>query len=298
MRWRELGILLLLAAIWGGSFIFIRVAVTVLGPFALVEIRVGLAGLALLLYALAVRRAPALWQRRWAFLLLGLLNAAIPFCLISTAELHLTASLAAILNATTPLFTALVAAVWLGERLTLRKGVGLGLGLAGVVIAVGWSPLPFTLPVLLSAGASLLAAFTYGLGGVYSARQFKGVPLLDLNIGQCLGAALALLPLAGATAPRAVPSLPVVLAVLALSLLGTAFAYLLFFHLIQTVGATRTLTVTFLVPIFGLIWGAVFLHEAIGAGTLLGLGVILSAILLVSGVALPRLRRVGARATH
>ena len=295
MNWRQLGVLLFLASIWGGSFIFIRVAAPALGPFVLVTARVLIAGVTVLLYALAVRRPPALRQRLGSYLLLGLLNASVPFVLIATAELRLPASLAAILNATTPMFTALVAAVWLGESLTLRKALGLVLGLTGVVIAVGWSPLELSAPVLWSAGASLLAACAYALGGVYSVRRFVGVSLLDLNIGQNLASGLTLLPLALVTAPRAWPSLTVTLSLLTLALLATSFAYLIFFHLLQTVGPTRTLSVTFLVPVFGMIWGAIFLDEQITAGTLVGLAVILLAILLVTGVRLgPRQDRAAA----
>ncbi len=141
MKLRDGGMLLLLAALWGPSFLFIRIASPVLGPGVLVELRVFLATLALTLYAISCARLPALWVRWKAYLLLGAINAALPFTLIALAELHLPSSLAAILNATTPLFTAIIAALWLHERLTTKKVIGLIIGVVGVGILVGWSPL-------------------------------------------------------------------------------------------------------------------------------------------------------------
>lgn len=287
MRLADLGILVLLGAIWGASYLFIRVAVPALGPFALVEVRVVLASLTLLLYAAATRKLPD-FRRRWPqFLLLGVINSAVPFVLISAAELHLTAALAAIVNATTPLFGALVAAGWLNERLTLRKAAGLVFGLAGVVVVVGWSPLVLDAPALWSVAAMLAAALAYAVGGVYAARGFRGIPSLTMSIGQQLGASAALLIPAAALAPERWPSAGVTGAVLALALVCTAFAYLLYFHLIRSVGPTRTMSVTFLVPVFGVLWGGLFLGEAVRAGTLVGLGIILAGIVLVSGVRWP-----------
>src|SRR5215217_2088838 len=142
MATRDLGALFVLGALWGGSFIFIRVAAPVLGPFVLMDLRVLLAAVALILYAVAASRLPKLRYRWREFLVLGTLNAAIPFTLIAASEIELTASLAAILNSTTPLFTAVVAAAWIKDGLTVRRAVGLALGLVGVVVLVGWTPVP------------------------------------------------------------------------------------------------------------------------------------------------------------
>src|SRR5215210_1677709 len=125
MKPKDFAGLILLGALWGGSFLFIRVAVPALGPFLLVELRVGLAAAALFLYALSARRLLKIRGRWRSFLALGFLNAVVPFSLISAAEIHLTASLAAILNSTTVMFTALVAAFWMGEALTARKAIGI-----------------------------------------------------------------------------------------------------------------------------------------------------------------------------
>jgi len=281
---RDLGALVLLGAIWGSSFLFIRVAVPALGPFVLMELRVGLAAAALALLAVAVSSLPKLRFRWKELLALGAVNAAIPFSLIAASEINLTASLAAILNTTTALFAAVVAAVWMGEALTKGKVAGLVMGIIGVAVLVGWTPIALNGVVLLSVGASLLAAFSYALGGVYAKRAFAGTPPLALAIGQQTGAAVLLLPLAVASLPTETPSLPVTLSTLALALLCTAVAYLLYFYLISSVGPTKTLTVTFLSPVFGALFGVLFLNEPVGVGTFVGLGIILSSVALVTGV--------------
>jgi drug/metabolite transporter (DMT)-like permease len=289
---RDLGALVLLGALWGASFLFIRVAVPALGPFALMELRVGLAAAALTLCAAVVGRLPKLRARWKEFLFIGTLNAAIPFSLIAASEIHLTASLAAILNSTTVLFAAVAAAVWANETLTRGKMLGIVLGIVGVVVLVGWDPIPLSGAVLLSVGAMLAASLSYGLAAVYIKRTFKGIPPLAMAIGQLTGAATLLLPLAIVTLPEERPTAAVTLSMLGLALLSTAVAYLLYFRLISNVGPTSTATVTLLVPVFGLLFGVLLLGEPFGPGTLVGLGIILSSVVLVTGLGrLPGKRR-------
>jgi drug/metabolite transporter (DMT)-like permease len=276
---------MLLGALWGGSFLFIRVAVPALGPFLLVESRVGLAAAALFLYALAAGSIPKIRGRWRSFLVLGFLNAAVPFSLISAAEIHLTASLAAILNATTVMFAAIVAAVWMGDALTARKAIGIVLGIVGVSVLVGWDPLPLNRAVLLAVAAMLLASLSYALGATYAKRSFSGVPPLGMAIGQLGGAAVLLLPLAVVSVPERAPSTVVTLSMLGLAFLSTAVAYLIYFRLIENVGPTSTLTVTLLVPVFGLLFGVLLLEEPFGFGTLAGLGSILTSVVLITGIA-------------
>lgn len=283
---RDLGALFLLGALWGGSFLFIRVAVPSLGPALLMDLRVFFAAVALVLYAIAMGRLGGFRSRWRQFPVLGGLNAALPFTLIAAAEINLTASLASILNSTTPLFTAVVAALWIGESLTGRKVAGLALGVAGVALLVGWNSQPMSGVVILSVCASLAAALAYGLGGVYAKRTFSRVPPLTMAVGQQAAAAAILLPLATVTFPGEPPSSSVVFSVLALALLSTALAYLLYFQLITNVGPTKTLSVTFLVPVFGVLLGVWFLGEPFGPGTLAGMGVILAGVALVTGVRL------------
>jgi drug/metabolite transporter (DMT)-like permease len=282
MRPSDVLSLVLLAAIWGASYLFIRVAAPALGPFPLIDARVLLAGLVLLLPALAAGHLPAMRARWRTLLALGLVNAAAPFSLIAYAELHLTASLTAILMTTAPLLSALVAALWLGERLTARRLAGLLLGIAGVAVLVGWSPLPVTAELLTAAGALLLAALCYGLGAVYS-KTLPSAPPLMLATGQQLAAALLLLLPALATLPAAPDLAPPVLgSLLGLAVLSTAAAYLIYFRLIERIGPTGTLSVGYLIPFFGLLWGTVALAEPINAGALAGLAVILLSVALVT----------------
>ena len=288
MGTRDLGALLLLSALWGASFIYIRVAVPALGPFVLVELRVGLAAVVLALCAALVGRLPKL-RRRWRqFVLLGAVNVAIPFSLISTAEINLTASLAAILNSTTVMFTAVVAAVWMGDALTARKLVGVALGIVGVTVLVGWDPITMNWTVALSVGAMLAASLAYALGSVYAKRTFADSPPLAIASGQLTAAAMLMLPLAAVSAPEQSPSTIVVLSVLGLALPSTAVAYMLYFRLIANVGPTSTSTVTLLVPLFGLLFGVVLLDEPVGVGTLAGLVLILSSVTLITGLGATR----------
>jgi drug/metabolite transporter (DMT)-like permease len=296
MEARDLRALVLLGALWGASYIFIRVAVPAFGPFVLMGVRVSLAATALALCAaFMVHEAPKLRPRWREFLILGAVNSAIPFSLIAAAEIELTASLAAILNSTTALFGAVVAAAWIGEALTSKKVLGLVLGFVGVVVLVGWDPLPLNGAVLLSVGAMLAASLSYAVGGTYIKRTFVDIPPLAMATGQQTGAALILLPLAGATLPQEAPPLPATLSALGLALLCTAVAYLLYFRLIENVGPTKTLTVTFLIPAFGLLFGVLFLGEPVGVGTFVGLGLILYGVALVTGIRFGR--RKGGKAS-
>jgi drug/metabolite transporter (DMT)-like permease len=284
MGGRDLGALLLLSALWGASFIFIRVAVAGLGPFVLVELRVGLAAAGLALSAALLRRLPKLRVRWRQFALLGLVNVAIPFSLISAAEINLTASLAAILNSTTVMFTAIVAAVWMGDALTARKVFGVVLGIIGVTVLVGWDPMAVDWAVILSVGAMLVASLGYALGSVYAKRTFVGSSPLAIATGQLTAASLLMLPLAAVSVPDERPSTIVVLSVLGLALPSTALAYMLYFRLISNVGPTSTSTVTLLVPLFGLVFGVLLLDEPVGLGTLAGLILILSSVTLITGL--------------
>lgn len=284
MTGRDLAALVTLGALWGASFLFIRVAVPALGPFVLVGLRVGLAALVLALFAVASRRALKLRGLWGPLLFVGFANTAVPFSLISASEVHLTASLAAILNSTTVLFTALVAAVWLGDSLTPKKILGVLLGIFGVAVLVGWDPLPLSPIVLLSVAAVLGASLCYGVGGVYTKRTFAGVPPLTLAVGQQTAAAGVMIPVALTDLPGETPSVAVALCVLGLAVLSTAVAYLLFFYLINSAGPTATSTVTLIVPVFGLLFGVLFLGEPVGLGTIVGLAVILSSVVLITGI--------------
>lgn len=287
MRARDLAALLALAALWGASYLFIRVAAPAFGPFPLGAARAGVA--AALLWATVGRRHD-LRPYAGRLMVLGLLNAAAPFVLIGAAELHITASLASMLTATVPLWAALFGAVWLSERITVKRGAGLLLGLGGVGALVGWSPVPLTGPVLLAIAAMLLAACCYALNGVYVRKRLSGTPAPLLAMGQQVAALVWLGGPAAWSAPTARPGPGAVAALFALAVLCTSLAYLLYFHLIAAIGPTRTTTVTYLIPVFGTVWGAAFLSEPITGGMLAGLGGVLCSVLLVNDVRLPAWR--------
>jgi drug/metabolite transporter (DMT)-like permease len=279
----HIGALVLLGAIWGASFLFIRIAAHDFGPLLLMFVRVILAGAILLGYAVMTKQAPDLRSRWREFLIVGALNSAIPFVLIAWSELTLSSSLAAIINSTTPLFTALIAAFWGSEELTWQKVVGVILGVVGVAVLVGGSTLELNQAVILAALASVGAAFFYGLGTNYASRHFGGMRPLHTPIGQLFGASVVLLIPAGAAIPETMPSTNAIIALLALVLVSTTFAYIIYFYLLNNVGPTRTASVTFLVPVFGTIWGIMFLDEAFNAGMLVGMAIILASVALVLG---------------
>ena len=259
MKKNDLAALLLLSALWGGSFLCMRVAAPVLGPVVLIELRVLIAGLTLLLYTRLTGSYLDLRARWRQYLIIGIINSAIPFTLIATAELHLTAGLAAILNATTPLFGAIIAAIWIKDPLTKARISGLTLGLIGVAIVVGWSPLPFSTTLVFSIAASLAAAVCYGIASVYIKVHAQGASSLALTTCSQLGASLFLFPLTLVAPPQHTPTASVIIAVAVLAIICTAIAYLLYFRLIANVGPTKTMTVTFLAPVFGVLWGVLLL---------------------------------------
>jgi drug/metabolite transporter (DMT)-like permease len=282
---RSLALLVALAALWGGSFVFMRVAAPPLGAIALAFTRVTLAGAALLAFAALAARIPA-WRERWRdFAVVGVVNSALPFLFFAYAGQYITASTAAILNATSPLFAALAAAIWLGEPLTWRKGAGMAVGLAGVAVLVGWHPDTMDRHTLLAIGACLAATVCYALGGTYVKQRLAGVPSFAIACASQVAASLALAPVAPfASVPGPVDAL-VVANVVALALGSTAIAYLIYFRLIAEAGPTRALTVTFLIPLFGVLWGTLFLGEPLSPNLLTG------GTLVVAGTALVIVRQ-------
>jgi drug/metabolite transporter (DMT)-like permease len=286
----DAALLLALAALWGGSYLFIRIAVPGFGPAPLALARVILGALLLFAFALATRQPLSLRPYAGRLVVLAFLNAAFPYLLISAAELHLTASFAALLSATVPLFVATFAAAWLGERLTGARVTGLLTGMIGVGIMVGWSVVPITGPMTLAIVATLTASASYAGAAVYTRVKLRGVPSHALALGQQLGALVWLAVPGIIAAPRVVPPIAAIWAVVALGALSTAVAYLLFFTLLERIGPTRTSTLTYLVPIVGLLWGVVFLHEPMSAGMIFGLGVVVASVVLVHGTFKPSTR--------
>lgn len=284
MRTRDVVELVVLAAIWGASFLFMRMAAPELGPVALMALRVGIAALCLVA-ALLLRGGFALLRGRALHLLVvGAINSAIPFCLLAYATLSLTAGLASILNATSPLWGGLVAHLWLKDRLNRPRTVGLLVGFAGVAFLM-WGRASFKPGGAgLAVVAGLAATLSYGVAASYTRRFLRGVDPLALAAGSQVGATLLLLPAALLLWPEQPVSGRAWGAVVALGIACTAVAYVLYFRLIASVGPARAIAVTFLIPPFALAWGALFLAEAITLHTLLGSAVVLVGTALATGL--------------
>ncbi len=283
--------LLVLAAIWGSSFMFMRVLAPILGPLWTAEVRVGVAGLALCGYFIVIR-LDCQWKRLWKeYLIVGIINTTIPFVLFAYAALHIPAAYSAIINATTPLWAALFAALWLGERLTPLKLAGVALGIVGVAIATGIGGEPIHGEVALALLACAGAAVCYAIGGVYMKKFVKGAKPMALAGTSQLLSGLVLLPIALSVPMRATPSPTIWAIALVFSLLCSAVAYILYYGLMESVGPTRTLTVTFLIPVFAMFWGVVLLGEPVRLHMILGGAIVIFSTMLVLGFKLPaRLR--------
>lgn len=271
--------LLALSSLWGGSFFFYKVLVMELPPFTVVLGRVSIAALALHILLMARRDPLRLTLQQWkSFLVLGLLNNVIPFSLIAFGEIRIASGSAAILNATTPIFTILVAHFFTSdEKITPAKGIGVLAAFAGVAVLIGPAALSgLGQGDLLGDGACLLAAAVYSLGATYG-RRFKGLAPLKIATAQVTAATLILIPLAALvdrpwTLPM--PSAGAWAALLAIALLSTSLAYLLFFRILAVAGATNLVLVTFLLPGSALLLGAIFLDEVVTLRALMGLALI------------------------
>jgi drug/metabolite transporter (DMT)-like permease len=291
MRPGDLRDLVLLAALWGASFLFMRVTAPAFGPLAMAGVRV--AGAALLLLPVLRWRGewPAL-RRHWrALAVVGLTNSALPFALFGYAALHLTGGLAAIFNAATPLFGALIAWAWLRELLTPWRVLGLVVGFVGVAgLALVKAGDTSAGGPVLAIGACLAGPLMYGFSASFTRRRLAGVPSMAVAAGSQLSAALALAVPAALTWPAVAPAPGAWLMLLALSALCTGLAYVLYFRLIANAGPANAMTVTYLVPAFAVAWGALFLGETLTWPMVLGCAVILLGTALATGLLPPRTR--------
>lgn len=287
---RHFLLLLLLAAIWGSSFMFMRIAVPQLGPAWMLGVRLFSAALFLLLVT-RILSEPLEVRRHWRhFLILGVLNTALPFFAFSWASRELPAAMLAILNSTAPFWGVLVGVVWRGRALTARTLAGLACGMAGVSALVGLGSASGQAVSLLAAGVCLGASLCYGIASNYAEFAEKVPPFSNAH-GSLWAAALLITPIL-LTFPLPTQLSPVpVGAALALGILCSGVAYLLYYHLIATIGAPSTMTVGYLIPLWGVFWGWLFLGERIGWNTLLGAGLILTGTALVTGLRLRSLVR-------
>ncbi|RYF27543.1 MAG: DMT family transporter [Comamonadaceae bacterium] len=279
-----LGEFVLLSALWGASFLFMRLGGSEFGPLPLAGLRVGLAALFLLPILLWRGHGPALRQHWRPIVLSGLVNSAIPFALFAWAVLHLTTGLTSILNATVPLFGALVAWVWLGDRITHLRWAGLALGFIGVALLAWRAPAGAGLQTAHAGwaiAACLAASSCYAIAASFTRRYLVGIPPLATATGSLMGAALGLAVPTVWLWPAQTPGPRAWLAVAAIAVLCTGIAYILYFRLISQAGPSRALAVTFLAPVFAVAYGALFLHEAVtlwmvGCGLVILCGTMLS----------------------
>ncbi|WFR99496.1 DMT family transporter [Rhizobium tumorigenes] len=281
------GLLVLLSLIWGGSFFFARIAVHDVPPFTLVFLRLVLAAVALHLYIGGRYGIYGLLRSHWRqFLLLGLINNAIPHAMIFLGETEIGAGLASVLNATTPIWTVIVAHyATQDEKPGRAKIIGCFVGLIGTVVLVGPGALDAAGAPLWALLLPIVAAMSYGLAGVYS-KRFKGIPAPVTAAGQLTGSSLIMLPvslLVDQPWTLAMPPMQTIAAIVALALLSTAFAYILYFRIMTLAGATNTSLVTLLVPPSAILLGFVFLGERLGATQIAGMLLIGLGLVILDG---------------
>lgn len=291
-------LLIILSIVWGGSFFFVGVAVEALPPLTIVALRVSLATIALMAVVhfsgLRMPSNPEIWV---AFIFMGILNNVIPFTLIVWGQTHIASGLASILNATTPLFTIVAAHLLTkDEKMTSNKIIGVIIGFAGVAIMIGHEALGGLGDSVFAQLAVLGAAISYSLAGIFGRRFAQsGIKPVVTATGQVTASSLILIPLAAFydkpfTLPM--PGLDIWLAILGLALISTSFAYILYFRILSTAGATNLLLVTLLIPVSAVLLGTAVLGEQLELKHILGMGFISIGLLSIDGRAVQVISRV------
>jgi len=276
-------LLLVLGALWGASFLFMRVAAPEIGAIWLIECRVLIAGLVLLPWVL--------WQRQWGLihsnardlLIVGALNSAIPFVLIAYITITVTAGTASILNAIVPIVGVIFGYFFAKEKLTATRLLGIVLGFFGVMLLMLWQQVGIVSPSLQIVCAAVVASISYVAGAHYTKHRLVEIPAIVYVTGTQLAAALLLAPLLPFFIPQQYPSIEAISSILGLAIFSTALAFVWYFKLIHQIEPTRTLMVTYLIPLFGLLWGAVILGEAITLNQVIACALILFGVALSMG---------------
>jgi drug/metabolite transporter (DMT)-like permease len=276
--------LVLLAGLWGGSFLFMRIGAPEFGPVALIELRTGIAALFLLPAVIATRKTNLLQANVGRLFLVGMVGTALPFCLLSYATLYVTAGYASILNATAPIFTALIAWLWVDDRLSVSAMFGLLIGFLGVFVLVFDKQGNVSSINLWPVLAGLAATFCYGIGANFTKQKLSHIHPLALACGSQLGASIGLLPLAIWLWPQQSPGPEAWTAVSILAIACTGIAFILYFRLITNVGVNKAISVTYLIPLFGVLWGMLILDEVLSVHMIAGGLTILLGVALTTGV--------------
>ncbi|HHX65394.1 MAG TPA: EamA family transporter [Chloroflexi bacterium] len=301
MTHTSLALLLTLAAMWGASFLFIKIGVVEIPPMTFAMLRVLVGSISLLIIVRAGRQRIPTDPGTWARLaLMGAIGILIPFAAITWGTQHIPSGLSAILNAAMPLFTVLLSALLGEERLTARRMAGILIGFGGIVV--------LTAPQLgqgLGSGfwgqiAVVLAALSYAIAILYARRKLSDQSPMINSLGQVSTGCLFFIPLALMEHPWTypMPSAAAIGAVLATGVLGTAIAYIIYYRLVQTVGATGTSLVTYIVPLFGVFWGWLILHERLSWNAFAALGTIVAGLVLVNGLPVRTSRRPAPATAH
>lgn len=279
-------LLIVLSVLWGGSFFFNKLTVAEWPPFAVVQVRVGLAALALLLAVRIAGHSMAVGRELWlAFFGMGILNNLIPFSLFLWGQQQIASGLASILNATTPIFAVLVMHCFGNEKATGLKLGGVLAGLVGVAILMGPDALSGLGSNLAAQIACILAAVSYAFSGLLG-RRFRGVSPLVAATGQLSASTLMMLPIVFVMHPPwtlPVPSQTALLALVGLALISTALAYLLFFRIMRTAGPSNVMLVTFLIPVSAILLGSGLLGEALLPRHFAGMAAIFVGLALIDG---------------
>jgi len=277
-------VLILLSGIWGASFLFLRIASPVFGPFFLIEMRVASALLVLLPVCIVLGKQHEIVSNWRPIFLLSICNMTVPFCLVAYATLNIGAGLASIINATVPFFTAILAFTLWQQRLSLKAIVGMFIGFFGVVLLM----LDYSGPVasstsLLAIAAGILASVFYGLAINLMAQYLPAASGVAVTTGSLIFSSLTLLPLALWQMPENMPTGSIWLSVLSLGIICTGFAFVLFYRLISRIGSNLAVTNTFMIPLFSLFWANLFLAEEVTLFMLFACTLVLTGVGLTTG---------------
>ena len=284
MNYRNLLGLLMLGALWGASFLFIRVAVPEFGAVALIAMRVTFAAMVLVPFVLAQKQLADVKANWRSIVGMGVMHYAIPFSLFAYAMLTLSAGYTSIINASSPLFAGLVARVWLGNRLPIGRMAGLVAGISGVALLV-WDKLAVgSGSIALAVAAAVIASFCYGFSAVLAKKYLANVNPVGVAGGSMAAAAILLLPMSYMLWPEVAPSPGAWNMVAILGVLCTAAAFVLYFRLIAAIGPSRAITVTFLVPVFAVIFGVLLIGEEVTSTTLVGGAIVAIGTALSTGL--------------
>lgn len=290
------GLLILLAILWGGSFFFTKIAVAEIPTLTLIFYRVAIAALALHV-VLRLRGVAFPWTlgALGPFVVMGLLNNAVPFTLLAWGQIHIASGLAAVLNAVTPISTVIIAHILTdSDKATPQKIAGVLIGLGGVAVMIGPDAFGGITQNVTAQLACLAATVSYALAAIYG-RRFRGQPAMVTAAGQLTGSSAIMAPLVlltGGAATLVPASMTVTAAVVALALVSTAFAYILYFRILAQAGATNAALVTFLVPVSAILLGAAFLGEVLEPRHWLGVALIAAALAAIDGRLIERVRRI------